>query len=87
MDASIAKAKFAIINNLHLVFEEANDAKRINAIQQIWSRSSEATFVDSERIWRGHEDIDKCVRDLQKKFAGWAFREIGQYRPNMPRCE
>ena len=83
MDASIAKAKSAIIDNLHFVFEEANNEKRISAIQRIWNQSSEATFVDPERIWRGYEDIDNCVRDLQKKFAGWVFKEIGRYSPDV----
>ena len=75
---TIEQAKSVIVDNLHLVFEEADGARRDRAIQQIWAASSESTFVDPDRVWSGHAELSACVADLQTKFAGWVFKEEGK---------
>ncbi|KAK5171306.1 uncharacterized protein LTR77_004450 [Saxophila tyrrhenica] len=67
----------AIQDNLHLIFEEADATKRRAAIEQLWANSEDAVFVDPERIWRGHDEIDQCITSLVEKFKGWVFVEIG----------
>lgn len=77
MATTIEQATSAIIGNLHQVFEEPDKTKRDQAINRIWSGSSEAIFVDPDQVWRGHEEISRCVDGLQKKFGGWVFEELG----------
>lgn len=79
MATSADLAISAVKANLHLVFEEADATKRKAAIERLWMKSEDTIFVDPERIWNGHAQIDECVTELVKKFAGWVFVEIGKY--------
>lgn len=78
MPSAAAEAAISVVKaNLHDVFEEPDPMKRRAAIERLWVPSSEAVFIDPDRIWRGHDEIDACVAGLTKKFEGWVFGEIG----------
>ena len=68
----------AVQENLHHVFEETDATKRKAAIEKLWVKSEDAVFIDPDRIWRGHDEIDRCVAGLVVKFQGWVFAELGK---------
>lgn len=87
MTTTVKEAKEAIVDNLHLVFEQPDPTERDIQIQRLWAPSSEATFIDPERIWHGHNEISACVADLQTRFSKWTFKELGKpHRVNPNYC-
>lgn len=65
-------------NNLHLTFEEPDSEKRIAQIKRLWVKSEDASFVDPDRVWKGHDELNEVNNGLTKKFEGRVFAEIGE---------
>jgi hypothetical protein len=83
MPSAAEVAISTVKEDLHLVFGEANRDKRQKSIERLWVKSEDVVFVDPEKIWKGHEELNDCVDALTKKFPGWVFTELGAYLPTM----
>ena len=35
-------------------------------------------FVDPEKTFRGHDEIDECVTELHTQMPGWVFSETSE---------
>lgn len=77
---TIEQATTAIRENLHQIFGEADASKRQQTISRVWANSEESVFVDLEKTYHGHAELEGCVAELQKKFAGWVFTETSEWK-------
>jgi len=64
-----------IKRNLHEVFGERDAKKRREAIVQLWTE--DCVFIDHDGKRRGHDELDRAAAELQRRFPGYVFSELG----------
>ncbi|KAH7126950.1 hypothetical protein B0J11DRAFT_290328 [Dendryphion nanum] len=65
-------------DNLHRIFGETDEKKRLEAIASIWVPSSDLLFVDPLGVFKTHQGISDMVAKLQELGPGQVFSERGE---------
>lgn len=76
MTSSSTVSKISL-DNLHLVFDEPDPAKRLAELSRLWVQSPDCMFIDPEGVYRSHEAISDVSGALQKRYPGAVFTELG----------
>jgi hypothetical protein len=74
MPADAKVVKDLMKKNLLGVFNERDAAKRRSLIAKLWDAN--ATFIDPEGRWVGHQAIDDAAQQVQRKFPDFAFSAL-----------
>ena len=76
MTSSSTVSKISL-DNLHLVFDELDPAKRLAELSRLWVPSPDCMFIDPEGVYRSHEAVSDVTGALQKRYPGAVFTELG----------
>jgi hypothetical protein len=64
-------------DNLHLIFGEPDEEKRLAQLNRVWYPDSECLFIDPMGIFSTHKSISDLAAGLQASSVGSVFTQIG----------
>lgn len=64
-------------DNLHLIFAEPDEEKRLAQLGRLWFADSECFFIDPLGVFTTHKSISDLTAGLLASNAGNIFTELG----------
>jgi hypothetical protein len=77
---SVQSIESLMLANLLDVFNERSSKSRAAAISKNYS--TDIIFYELERVYRGHAEVNLCVKLLLDKSPGWVFKPDGAVSVN-----